>query len=74
MAANIGSSDRLSYALVGDTVNLASRIQEFNKDFGADILLSDATMVGLENDLNVEKLPVTKVKGKREPVQVYKLI
>ena len=55
-------------------MNLASRIQEFNKDFGADILLSDATMVGLENDLNVEKLPVTKVKGKREPVQVYKLI
>lgn len=74
VAANIGSPDRLSYALVGDTVNLASRIQGLNKEFGTDILLSGATSAGLDDDLNVEKLSDTRVRGKSEPVEIYKLI
>ena len=43
LAGNIGGAERLSYALVGDPVNLASRIQGLTKDFKADILISDAT-------------------------------
>ena len=51
VAANIGSAQRLSYALVGETVNVASRIQDLNKTLGTDILLSDAVQKkgGIEN-------------------------
>ncbi len=74
VAANIGSEDRLSYALVGDTVNLASRIQSLNKEFGTDLLISATTVNRLADKIAVEKLPATTVKGKRDPVEIYKLI
>jgi adenylate cyclase len=73
VAANIGSEDRLSYAMVGDTVNLSSRIQSLNKEFGTDLLISATTVERLVDDIAVEKLPATTVKGKRKPVEVYKL-
>jgi class 3 adenylate cyclase len=73
VAANIGSEDRLSYAMVGDTVNLASRIQDLNKEFGTDLLISATTVDRLADNIAVEKLPATTVKGKRNPVEVYKL-
>lgn len=74
VAANIGSPDRLSYALVGDTVNLASRIQELNKQLGTDILISETTQSRLNNAVPVKKLPTIKVKGKIEPIAVFKVI
>ena len=74
VAANIGSPDRLSYALVGDTVNLASRIQGLNKDFGTDILVSAVTRAGLSEDIKLEKMAEAMVKGKEKPVQVYKVV
>ena len=74
VAANIGSPDRLSYALVGDTVNLASRIQGLNKQFGTDILLSATTQASLAGQIALQKLPKVTVKGKAKPVQVYSVI
>lgn len=76
VAANIGSEDRLSYAMVGDTVNLASRLQGLNKEFGTDLLINEITAERLVDDIDieVEKLPATTVKGKRNPVEVYKLV
>ncbi len=76
VAANIGSEDRLSYAMVGDTVNLASRLQGLNKEFGTDLLIIEITVERLVDDIDieVEKLPATTVKGKRNPVEVYKLV
>ncbi len=73
MAANIGSEDRLSYALVGDTVNVASRIQGLNKEFGTDLLISATTVERLTDKINIEKMPATTVKGKKNPVEIYKL-
>lgn len=73
VAANIGSEDRLSYALVGDTVNLASRIQSLNKEFNTDILISSITLNRLSEFISGEKLGATAVKGKKEPVEIFKL-
>jgi len=73
VAANIGSEDRLSYAMVGDTVNLASRIQSLNKEFGTDLLISATTVDLLADSIAVEKLPATTVKGKSNPVEIYRL-
>jgi class 3 adenylate cyclase/signal transduction histidine kinase len=74
VAANIGSPNRLVYDLVGDTVNLASRIQGLTKTFAVDILISAATRTSLDDSFVVEKLPATMVKGKTDPVKIYKVL
>ena len=71
VAANIGSPDRLSYAMVGDTVNLASRIQELNKNYQTDILISKTTRRGLGDGHALEKLPAVQIKGKSQAVDIY---
>lgn len=74
VAANIGCSDRLSYGLVGDTVNLASRIQGLTKKFNTDILVSAQSRARLANEFAVEELPSTFVKGKNSPAEIYKVL
>ncbi len=75
VAANIGSTQRLSYAMVGETVNIASRIQDMNKNFNTDILVSDAVRRGLDPEEGIEMNPQVPVavKGVREPLHLYSL-
>ncbi len=73
VAANIGSPDRLSYALVGDTVNVASRVQDLNKQFGTDILITEATRAELGEHVSLSKLPPAQVKGMTRDIQLYAL-
>src|SRR6266545_3067504 len=73
LAGNIGSSERHSYALVGDPVNLASRIQNLNKEFGSDILVSGDTRRRLDGRFELLPLPAVRVKGKSVEVEVYRL-
>jgi adenylate cyclase len=73
LAANIGSPERLSYALIGDTVNLASRLQGLNKEFGTEIIISRSTRRHLDNQFPLKSLPATKVKGKRDAIEIFTL-
>ena len=72
--ANIGSPDRLSYSLSGLTVNLASRLENLNKKFGTDILVSATTVSQIGNEIEVENLGTTEIKGLKEPLEIYKII
>ncbi len=74
LAGNTGSEDRLSYALIGDTVNLASRIQDLTKVFDCDILISQETANSLQNSFQMEKKPPQMVKGYSRPIVVYRII
>jgi len=74
LAGIIGSKERSSYALVGDTVNLASRIQGLTKEFACDIMLSQTTHDLVAGTYNMEQLRAVKVKGKSEETMVYKLL
>ncbi|MGH7416494.1 MAG: adenylate/guanylate cyclase domain-containing protein [Candidatus Rokuibacteriota bacterium] len=74
LAGNIGGAERLSYALVGDPVNLASRIQGLTRDLKVDILISEATRSRLDGGVQVEELPAVRVKGRAEEVNVYKVV
>ena len=73
LAGNIGSEERMSYALVGDTVNTASRIEGLTKTLGADIILSQTTHSLLTGSYRTEQLPPVRVKGKDEDLIVYRL-
>jgi adenylate cyclase len=73
VAANIGSPDRLSYTLVGDTVNLVSRLQNLNKEMGTEVILSNTTKANLTASLALKPLPLQRVKGKSQSVEVYTL-
>jgi adenylate cyclase len=74
LAGNIGSADRLSYALVGDAVNLASRLQGLTKELHTDVLVSATTRARLDGDLPLTPLPAVKVKGRTAEVEVYALV
>ena len=71
VTGNIGSAERLSYALVGDTVNVASRIQALNKELGTTVLVSGATCERLRSSHGLQPMPAMKVKGRSAEVTVY---
>jgi adenylate cyclase len=73
VAANIGSPERLSYALVGDTVNVASRLQGVNKQHGTSIILSGETQRRLSRKFALRRLAQTTLKGKSTPVLLFGL-
>jgi adenylate cyclase len=73
LAGNIGSPERLSYALVGDPVNVASRIQNLNKEFESDILVSGETRRLLDGAFELQPLPAVRLKGKVDEVEVFRL-
>ncbi len=73
IAGNIGGGERLSYALVGDAVNVASRIQSLNKELGTTVLVSGATCARMASTAGCTPLPDMQVKGHRAAVSVYVL-
>ncbi len=73
LAGIIGSKERSSYALVGDTVNLASRIQGLTRDFSCDIIMSQTTSDLVTGAYQMEPLSPMKVKGRSQEVMLYKL-
>ena len=73
LAGNVGSADRMSYALVGDSVNVASRIQDLTKQAGTDILVSGTTRGRLDGSVTLEPLPAVRVKGRQAEVEVYRV-
>lgn len=75
VAGNVGTAERLEYTVLGDTVNVASRIESQTKVAGAQILLSDAVMAGINTDefpgVKFVKGQPVLMKGKSEPLTLY---
>lgn len=71
VAANIGSPQRLSYALVGDAVNVAARLQNLNKQFDTHIIASGVTVARVTGDYPLRALPATRIKGKSTEIALF---
>ena len=74
VSGNIGSAKRMDYTMIGDGVNLASRLESACKVYSAQILISENTFGRLRGTYRIRNIDQVVVKGKTEPVGVYEVL
>ncbi|MGC4114201.1 MAG: adenylate/guanylate cyclase domain-containing protein [Myxococcales bacterium] len=74
VSGNMGSRHKFNYTVMGDTVNLASRLEGANKPYGTVLMISESTHAQVRDVVDVRELDLLAVKGKQRPVRVFEVL